>query len=340
MTRRALLRAGVFAAGLGVLFLLARRVDWRASLALLAGVRLPWLAAAFAVGAFLRVFRGSLWRFYLGAAGYRADRGTSLVVLLAGDFLGTFFVGSLGSFARPLLLRLVDERAPLESGTESVILEQYLTLASHALVLFIGGGLLLARPGMTAAVLMPAFVTGLLYTTALLAASAVIFDWHARGAATQRLGGLLSGPVHRRLAGLADLLRRFRGRLACRLGSRAVLLPGFGAQVALNTVLVGAHSFCLLQSLGIAFPYPLLLVVPTMFLTLANVPVSPGGVGIVEGYGLLLLTRLGLPGASALSYLLLERSVSTLATLALGGLAIGILGLRRAVAIASVGLGR
>jgi len=340
MTRRALLRAGVLAAGLGALFLLARRIDWRASLALLAGVRLPWLGAAFAVGLFLRVFRGSLWRFYLGAAGHRTGRGTSLVVLLAGDFLGTFFVGTLGSFARPLLLRLVDERAPLDSGTESVIIEQYLTLVSHALVLFFGGALLLMRPGITAGVLAPAFAAGLVYVTALLAASAVIFGWHARGALPQRLERLLPAPVRRRLAGLAEFLLRFRERLALRLSTRAVLLPGLGAQLALNTVLVGTHSFCLLQALGVAFPFPLLLVVPTMFLTLANVPVSPGGVGIVEGYGLLLLTHLGLPGESALPYLLLERGVATLATLVLGGLAIGGLGLRRTVAVASVGPGR
>lgn len=86
--------------------------------------------------------------------------------------------------------------------------------------------------------------------------------------------------------------------------------------------------YLVIESLGLSVSTALILSTAVMNAFLTAVPLTPGGVGIVEP-GISGLLSLGLSQESAIAVAVLDRSISYLSIIALGGLAFALWNLRR-----------
>ena len=122
---------------------------------------------------------------------------------------------------------------------------------------------------------------------------------------------------------LADSFTRFRqGTLGSLKQLRIVFLLGLAAWL-----LEAGRLYFVVQALDLSISLPLVLIVSLGHAILSTVP-TPGGIGAVEP-GTTTLLLLGLGKADAASVALLDRSITYLSVVVLGGLAFAAWNLRR-----------
>lgn len=195
------------------------------------------------------------------------------------------------------------------------------------LVLAATAGVVLVLDGSTTAVHIGAPTAGLLMLPPLSLALLLHPRWAAlvgRGAdgATRRVGHLVGRPVSTHLGRqLPGLAARTRGVIRQRWGRLTVGTAGYVALLAL------LFAGCL-HAVGVDLTLPLLVTGLAADRVLTLLPITPGGVGVVEGGTALVLTALGAAPEPVVSGVLLYRAFTYFAEIPVGGVSAALWTLR------------
>lgn len=269
----------------GLLAWIASRVDLAAFGRTLAGADARWLAAAGLLVAAAHGIAALRWHRLLRAAGSTWRFGRSLAVYAAGVFLGLFLPTGIGGDVYRLA-RVRGSGAGLALGATTIVLERAIGLFA---LLVVGAGFVFAEPGTRPWGL--AFAAGIACGLLGLVALAVpggtdrLADALAR---LPRLGPPLAARV--RATFPPAVLDRLRGAL-----------PGTVALSLVNHALLIAVNLLLARGLGLAAPWSAICATVPLVLLAAQIPITPGGIGVREAGYVFFLGRLAVGEEQALA---------------------------------------
>ena len=297
-----------FAFAVGIFFLLATRfeLDWGATWDTIRSMN-PWLYGV-GLGVYYAsfVFRGLRWRLLaLNAATGNTEaanvpstiRCAQLIVI--GWFVNAIVWLRLGDAYRAFAFA-EDSNTTFSWSLGTVVAERVLDMATVAALLFLSVTILTATSDLTVAsyILIMAFVMA-------FGVVAIVFTMQRYGTRVARiLPEKLEAAYHRFHQGT---MGGFRGRLPLML---TLGLAGW--------LLEMARLFFVAQALGVDLGIALIPVVALGHALLSTVP-TPGGVGVVEP-GVTGLLLLGLERADAVSVAIVDRSITYVSVLLVGGL--------------------
>lgn len=269
--KRRLATAAKFALSAFLLVLLYRRVDREALSAALASVRLPWLAAFFALLGLNTLLNSLKWRVVLASDGIRLPLRTLFASHLIGSFFNLFLPSTIGGDGYRIwdIGRRSGRTVHAAASVMADRLTGFLALAVYGLV-------------------FPFFVRRLLPDWRLMLLPAAAFCglagltfclWEQR--LLRRMAGRLPGRLGQRITGVLDgLLASLRVYGSDRRTVTAMLLLSFAFQF---TAIVAV--FCLGRALSLGVPLlPFCFFVP--FITLMEMlPITIFGIGLRDtGY--------------------------------------------------------
>jgi uncharacterized membrane protein YbhN (UPF0104 family) len=292
--RQALLWVVKIGGSVGLLYLLARRLDLDQLWNTARHASLPWLAAA--LGVFLVQILVSSWRWGLlvHAQGIEMSYGALVNSYLVATFFNNFLPSNVGGD----VIRIGDsaKRAGSKTIAATVVLfDRAIGLLGLGFVAAIGATIT-AWISPTMGPVGPGVLWAGLATVMLVAAWAVMMPQGV---------GLILSPLRRlhpewvgeRLTRLLAVLERFRER------PRA-LAGGFAGSICVQALLVFFYA-AIARGLHMSVPlHHLAIVVPVSFIVLM-VPISVNGLGLREAFFALYLSKLGQPleAAVALSFM-------------------------------------
>lgn len=315
------LRTLTYAVGFALIAFLVHRVGVTSVLQSLAGIRAGWLALAVFVLVVNRFWRGMLWRLYLRGVGIHLSLQDAFRAVLGGDFIGSLLVGNVGSFFRPFLLSTPTEQGGSSSAMAAVLVEQLNAFISIGVLLVSGLLYFLLSTDVERMVLATTLTMVIVYA-AVVAVGFLIVKGPAR--LGRRLGGMLSRPESYRFLRKAGAFVQYL--IGCRDGVQVLLrdrrrmLIGLAMQFLVNSVMMALAFWVLLMAMDIRFRFGPLLFLPCVANSLSVVPVSPRGLGFVEGFAVALFSRFGLAASAVMSLYLLARTINVIVSLVLGGI--------------------
>ena len=300
-----------FVVAFGLLFLVFERldVDFYQTWALITGCNPLFYALAFVSYYLTFPLRAWRWRLLLESAGFRRDNGVALPstwgltqIMVINWFANSILYARLGDAYRAYLLR--ESAGVTFSKTIGTVLSErvldiiVIFIMAIAAVIWL---LVAGSPGMKVA------GTVLIVGICLLLLIAVL------------------------IGGMGRFGRRLERRLPKRVKSVYALfeegaLGSFGHLPALSALSVGiwlleaGRLLLVTQALGFnigAIGVPLLLFAALAAALLTAIPLTPGGLGLVES-GVAGLLMVALPRASAWSIALLDRTISFLSVIVIG----------------------
>lgn len=320
------LRRGVEVAliGGGVFGLYAERHQVDAAAALLDEARWQWLLAAAGAELSSFVVFARLQRWLLRAGGAELRLGTMVEITLAGNALAVTLPGGAAwsaSFAFEQLRRRGAER----------VLAVWVLLAAGALssfalfVLLVAGIEWAGGRGPVASLRIPALVLAgipVAAGVALVAARRIPRFGAAWRSAGARIEGLLRrcGKAGRWMLSIGERFATVRPRAVDWAGSFVLALLNWGYDAA-------TLAFAML-ALGVAIPWRGWLVAYALAQITASFPITPGGIGVVEGSLSVALIAYGVPTHEAVASVLLYRIFSFWGTVPIGWAAWGALEVR------------
>lgn len=312
--RRAFTLAVVVAA---VLVAIDKRHELAAASHLIAHVRWGWLILAIVFQLSSMVVFARLQRWLLRAGGVTVHLWSMVEITFAGNALGTSLPGgaawsatwAFGQLRRRGADRLLAGWVILVAGA----------LASFALFVLLLTGAFVAGPEGPVASLrvLGAVLAGIPVMVGLL-----LFALHRSPRMRKVASSAWEGAVRR-----FSPLRRIGGMVERVLGRVLTVQPGlrgwleaFGLALA-NWVYDAATLVTCLLALGIGVPWRGVLVAYSLTQIAASIPITPGGLGVVEGSLAALLVAYGLGTDQALAATLLYRIVSFWGLVPIGWLA-------------------
>lgn len=295
-------------ASIALIVALLSMVDWRQGLPLLSGARLlP--ATLFLAGFALSIGLSSLkWQSLLVQNGVLVSFWRLFRAYWVGTFAGNFMPSSVGGDA--VRLALVGRSGRLSAIAASIFVERL-----TGFVILLGwslGSFLLCPQYFGAGWLRPMFL-GLFAGLVLALLLAVLFGGRVtlwlKGAPfrPQSLGGRLLGMVGDTMEIIFSYRKQMRPIWLC-----------LGLSLVFYLVRV-SMQYAVIVSLGIAVPFPVVLVISPVIDLVWSMPVTLNGLGLVEGTFVLFYTLAGLAPAEALAVAVLARILYLLATLLGGG---------------------
>ncbi|HET6793615.1 MAG TPA: YbhN family protein [Acidimicrobiales bacterium] len=270
---------------------------------LLRGVRPGWLLVAAGAEAASMAAMARLQRGLLRAGGVPVPGGQMVRIVLAANALGTSLPGGvawgatweLGQLRRRGADRVLAGWVVLAAGA----------LSSFALFVLIALGAFLAGGRGP--------VAGLRWLAALLAAVpvgvGVVAVWCRRSAAARRGVSAGAAALGSRFPRAARAVERLFEQLDGLRPGAGAWVSAFGAALA-NWLFNAACLVACLVALHQAVPWRGVLVVYALTQVSASLPVTPGGLGVVEGSMAGLLVAYGVAAGPALAVVLLYRIVS------------------------------
>jgi putative heme transporter len=286
-------------------FLAAHASDLRAASHLLSGLRWPWILVAVACEAVSMLVFARLQRRLLRAGGVRLGLGTMLGLTVAANAMDATLPGGIAWAATWVFGKLSDRGVPRAQRVWMFLAAG--AVSSFALFVVVAAGIEFAGGrGPMAGLRIPALI---LASIPVAGAAWLLL---------RRVRWIRSGwqLAWRRLASRSQLARRLQRLLDGFLSRlRAVRLgPGGWADAfamgLANWLLDAAVLIAVLQALGIAVPWRAILVIYGVTQVAGSLPVTPGGLGIVEGSLAGLLTAYGVGGERALAAVMVYRLVS------------------------------
>lgn len=290
-------------AGLGAY---ARRDQLGDAAQLFTRINFVWLGLAIACQTASMIVFARLQRWLLRAGGVRVGLGDMVEITLAANALGTSLPGGAAWSATWAFSQL--RRRGVDRVLAVWVLLVAGALASFALFILITVGSWMAGPTGPVSDLRPV-------TTALAAipvTAGIMWYGAHRSPAVRTALSRSWRTIQRAVPGTAWL-----GRVTAGLMRRlATVQPGpigwletFGMALA-NWLYDGLGlTFCLL-ALHLKVPWPDMVLIYALTKTAASLPITPGGLGVVEGSLALLLIAYGVPATGALAGVLLYRIVS------------------------------
>lgn len=290
-----------------------RRHELAQAAHLLGRIDLMWLSVAIGCQVASMVVFARLQRWLLRAGGVRVGLGTMVEITLAANALGTSLPGGAAWSATWAFSQL------RRRGADRVLAVWVLlvagALASFALFVLVTIGSWVAGPAGPAAQARP--------VTAALAAIPVVagLTWYlasripaVRHALVRAWRAAEVVPGASRLGrGVAGLMRRLGTVQPGPLG----WLEVFGLALANWLYDAACLTSCLL-ALHVHVPWADMLFIYALTQIAASLPITPGGLGVVEGSLALLLVAYGVPATGGLAAVLLYRIVSFWALVPVG----------------------
>jgi glycosyltransferase 2 family protein len=282
------------------------------------------LLAAFAVHYLGFPLRGARWAFLVRGTGFPLRIRDATEIIFLSWLVNCLVPAKLGDVYRAYLLK-INSPVSLSRTFGTVFIERVLDLFT-IVVLGLAAGFVSFRNGLPGDVQL-VFAAGLVFVVAL-----------AAGLLTMRNFGrrlLVRLPLPARILELYD---RFEEGVFLAAGLRA--LP----RLVFLTVLIWATEatrlFLVVEALG--FPDVHLGISGAFFVALSAslltaVPLTPAGIGFVEGGIVTLLTLVyGVPQTEALAITLVDRAISVISVLILGSIAYAVSGKRRGLGVGGV----
>lgn len=269
----------------GLLAWIATRIDLAAFGRTLAAADPRWLVAAGLVVVLSHATAAWRWHRLLAAAGATWRFGHAASVYAAGVFLGLFLPTGVGGDVYRLA-RVRNSGAGLLRGAATILIERAIGLLA---LLVVGVGFVGAEAGtrpwaVPLAIAIGAGVVGLTIL-ALPGGPAAL----ARGLdCVPGPGPRLAGWV--REAFPAEVMDRLRGALP---GTLVLSLANHGLLIGVNVLLA--------LGLGIAVPWTAIAAAVPLVLLAAQLPITPGGIGVREAGYVYFLGRVGLAEEAALA---------------------------------------
>ncbi len=293
-------------AGLFVLFLATRfEFDWGKTWSNILGMN-PGLYAAGLAAYYLSFFlRGMRWRLLVQNAGVESEGGAALPgtprfaqLIVIGWFVNSIAVLRMGDAYRAYALTR-EARIGMAPSLGSILAERATDVfAILALVLVgVAGFSASGDTSVVVRVLLAAILLAGALTTLLLVMKA----------AGPRLASRLPMALEARYRAFHDVALGSLRRLPI------VMALGVG-----GWLLEAARLYLVVQALDLSIGWPLVVIVALAHAILSTVP-TPGGVGAVEP-GVTALLVLGLERSDALSVTLVDRTITYLSVLVIGGL--------------------
>ncbi len=293
-------------AALFVLFLATRfDIDWAKTWSNIRGMNPALYAAGLAAYYSSFILRGMRWRLLVQNAGIDSQDGAALPsaprfsqMIIIGWFVNSISVLRMGDAYRAYTLSR-EAKVGMASSLGTILAERVTDMFAILALLLVGVAGFLAS-GDASVVIRVLVAVSTLMTAALVV---LLFVMRTFGA---RLAGRLP-------SGLAGRYRAFH---EVTLGSLRQL-PALMALGLGGWLLEATRLYFVVQALDLSISLPLILIVALGHAILSAVP-TPGGVGAVEP-GVTALLVLGLERSDALSVTLVDRTITYLSILAVGG---------------------
>jgi uncharacterized protein (TIRG00374 family) len=275
--------------GLSILALILLKLDLKATIATLAGVRWGYLLLAVAVNPLLFGIKAWRWRelLHMQAIGYPWI--DAFLAFVAGLFLGLVTPGRVGEMGKALYLKQ-DLDVPVSEGLANVLMDRLFDL--YTILVLGAAGMVWFRllPGWALALIVAGVVGALLMPAALL---------------SERLAAYGLRLVHQ-----LPFLRRFDARLTgatgrFQRGLRPLLAPGMVVPLGL-TLLAYALFFGQAWLLAVALDLQVGIVYLAVCLSVAGVitllPISFSGLGTRDAILIAFFAPLGLAAEQAVAF--------------------------------------
>ncbi len=266
----------------------------------------PWWYGAAVLTHYLTfIFRGARWRMLLQNAS-RRDGGPVPSVLYAGRvILLSWFANSVTWFrmgdAYRAYVYAEDTKTSFSRSMGTVLADRVVDLTVVVLLMVIGIGILLVGGQIKPPLFLVVIAIALLAAIAVsLAGMALARPW-----VTPRLP---------RRAG--EIYQRFHDGAMSSFGRMHLVL----ALAVAGWLCEVGRLFCVVMAVGSPIALGLVLFVPMANGLLSAVPLTPGGLGIVET-GVTGLLRLELAVEAAIAVALVDRTISYISTVLVGGIA-------------------
>ena len=291
-------RAARILIGLSLIASLLYRFDLGVVFSTIISAKLYYLFLAAFVYSITFFILSTRWRMILHSMGEDLPIVPAYQAFAGGMVISDLTPGRIGEFARPLLVR---DRIDLNRGIASVAIDRYADILT-TFILGLSGMLLLAQHG----------------SHMILASSIILFIvvlssifWFKRSFIIKQMDRLGSSRITEiahaldsALHGVADI----KGLML-----RSVLLTAVAWVVhALRIALIA-------KSVGFDVPLQMLFLLQPLVSSLALVPITISGLGLVEGGLAVLLAGFGIPVAAGISIALMDRAITVAFHILVGG---------------------
>ncbi|MEZ4730812.1 MAG: lysylphosphatidylglycerol synthase transmembrane domain-containing protein [Caldilineaceae bacterium] len=273
----------------------------QAAIAALTAVDPAWLVLGLVVHYSGFAVRGLRWQQLLQALNHRLSWRSAMTLLLSGWFVSALLPARAGDLLRIAILRTpTPGRAavPVADGLGSIVMERVLDMVA-LVVLGAGVGFALLRtamPGWVVAAYGSALLLLTIAAVALLLAPSLL-QWLRRRSPQ---------PLWQKALDLATQLMQSLQSLG-----RA---PALALLVLVESLYIwlcdGVLLWAVLQAMGVDAPLPSIIFVALTVDIFAAIPLTPGGIGQIEGVNVALLALLPLPAFNLSAAVLLNRAIS------------------------------
>jgi glycosyltransferase 2 family protein len=283
--------ARVGLAGALLIYVLAK-VDWSQAASLAEGMQLSWLIP-FALMALVETsISVAKWRLLLRARGYELPFGRLFRYMVIGQFYSTALPSSVGGDAARVIALNRDVQ-DVRLALASIVMER---LTGMAVLVVIAVVAVVS----SANVWSDWSLMGMagLGVAAFLGVSVAVLSPTAVGLLRAVLGGVAV------IRGAIEQLGRFQEALWVYRDRPNALLGAIGWSVAFNAAAM-LNVYLAGRALGVVLPAPVLIVAVPLILIIALLPLTPGGLGVVQWAYVASFGVFGLSAALALALSLL-----------------------------------
>ncbi|MBN1167296.1 MAG: flippase-like domain-containing protein [Methanospirillaceae archaeon] len=289
-----------FIFGIIILIFLLYSVDPASVAAVILSINPLFLVFALLLYAVTFLILSFRWRFILRRMGYAISWKTAYRAFAAGVLVSDLTPARIGELSRPLAIR---NQVPVQAGMISVLADRYLDI----LVIFVLGsiGLLFISKACD----IPLFPV-LLILILLLATPVILLSIDRKHVV--RIAGFLGSARLNDLVRSLDEIISHTHHLPTLLGTGILL-------TIISWVLQAARIMVICFATGYPVPLGELIVVQPLISALSLVPVSIAGLGLVEGGYAAMLSLFGVPVATGMAIALLDRFLTVVFHLAVGG---------------------
>jgi len=318
--------------GFGILLIayLLYKINLRNIIEILSQLNFFWFVIAIVMLLLSKFFRSFLWQFYLKCVDINLRLEKSIKIIFGGDFIGQILISNIGFFSRPLLLKAEKNEINSSYSMASVVIEKLNALFARLIVLFIGLIFFFYTAPQETLILITMVLLIFVYLMLLIFAGVIIKKPALfNNKILNFLENILPAAIMIRINRFNHYLINCREGILTIINKRKKIVAGLFLQIFIHVVIMGFIFYTFLRTLNVNYPSPLLLLLPSIASSLSIVPLTPLGIGFVEGFAIILFSHSGLSASVIMSVYILLRTIDIVITGVFGGLIASDLGYKR-----------
>lgn len=290
--------AARIAIGLLIIASLIYRFDPKLVFSTIISAKVSYLFLAAATYIITFFILSSRWRMILWDMGQDLSVASAYQAFAGGMIISDMTPGRIGEFARPLLVR---DRIDLNRGIASLAIDRY----ADILTTFIIGlfGMLILVQHDSHLILASSIILLIIVPSSAL--------WFKRQFIIKQIDRLRSTHLSKIVHSLDSALNDVSNVKELML--RSVLLT------AIAWIFHSLRIMLIAKSVGFDVPPQMLFLLQPLISSLALVPITVSGLGLVEGGLAALLASLGVPVATGFSIALMDRAITVMLHVLIGG---------------------